>query len=378
MVYTQISPVFSRQVIDLDGPTIPPPSGSVSNLDNPPNGNHIAIPIIAVCAVISAICYLIRIYAKFVMKKVTASDYLTVIAFPLYWVYIYYSYCLSEKSGYLVHEWDIRLKDISAFSYVCWLATLLYLWIIALVKCAIMLEWTRIFAPEGTNTYLSWSWYATGAAISLLSIIIFIMDLVNCTPFSGNWDVLIPGRYCRFSIPAFGLASSTVNLTLELIPLILVQRVIWGLHMSWKKKLGVSVIFLIGITGCAASTVRLYYATQFYVSDDTSYFFSIMALCSLCETTCANLILCVPCAPKAVKGFKQTKSFATLRSYTTWSRGPGTNASSAARTENPFEVHVTNEIDSVSKRNENWIMMSSTGSGRDSAYSADSDRHRLV
>lgn len=109
-----------------------------------------------------------------------------------------------------------------------------------------MLEWTRIFAPEGTNTYLSWSWYATGAAISLLSIILFIMDLVNCTPFSGNWDVLIAGRQCRFSVPAFGLASSMVNLTLEIIPLVLVQKVIWGLHMSWKK-LGVSLIFLIGI-----------------------------------------------------------------------------------------------------------------------------------
>jgi hypothetical protein len=26
-----------------------------------------------------------------------------------------------------------------------------------------------------------------------------------------------------------------------------VQRVIWRLHMSWKKKLGVSLIFFIGI-----------------------------------------------------------------------------------------------------------------------------------
>jgi hypothetical protein len=73
------------------------------------------------------------------------------------------------------------------------------------------------------------------------------MDLVNCTPFEGNWNPLIPGRFCRFSIPAFGLASSTVNLVLELIPLILAQKVIWSLHASWRKKLGVSVIFLIGI-----------------------------------------------------------------------------------------------------------------------------------
>lgn len=74
MFSTALSSLFPRQAIDLDGPTIPPPSGSVSNFDSPPNGNHIAIPIIALCAGISAISYLIRFYAKCVMRKVNASD----------------------------------------------------------------------------------------------------------------------------------------------------------------------------------------------------------------------------------------------------------------------------------------------------------------
>lgn len=74
MPYNLFSTLFPRQGIDLDGPTIPPPSGSVSKFDHPPNGNHIAIPIITLCAVISAISYSIRFYAKCVMKKAAASD----------------------------------------------------------------------------------------------------------------------------------------------------------------------------------------------------------------------------------------------------------------------------------------------------------------
>lgn len=74
MLLLSLLPLLPRQAIDLDGPTIPPPSGSVSNFDSPPNGNHIAIPIIILCAVISAISYSIRIYAKYVMKKVNTSD----------------------------------------------------------------------------------------------------------------------------------------------------------------------------------------------------------------------------------------------------------------------------------------------------------------
>jgi hypothetical protein len=59
---------------DLNGPTIPPPPGSVSHLDNPPNFNYVAIPIITLCAVLSAISFLIRFYAKYLGKKINVAD----------------------------------------------------------------------------------------------------------------------------------------------------------------------------------------------------------------------------------------------------------------------------------------------------------------
>jgi hypothetical protein len=158
------------------------------------------------------------------------------------------------------------------------------------------------------------------------------MSMVNCTPFEANWDPLIPGGYCRFDVTDFGLASSTTNLVLDMIPLILVQKVIWGLKLSWQKKMGVSVVFLIGVayvsavsianslltfcrSGIVAGIVRVYFATQFYTSTDTSYFFSIMALCTLCETTCAHLILCVPFTPKAMASLQQTKAYTGIKKY---------------------------------------------------------------
>lgn len=116
-----------------------------------------------------------------------------------------------------------------------------------MIKCAILLEWTSIFAPQGKRDYFAWACYAACGAIASLSVIIFIMDLVNCTPFEANWNPLIPGAFCRFSIPEFGLASSVTDLTLDIIPLILAQKVIWGLRMSWRRKLGISAIFFVGI-----------------------------------------------------------------------------------------------------------------------------------
>lgn len=65
---------FRRADINLDGPTIPAPPGYVSILDNPPNGNHIAIPIITLCVVLSAFSFLLRFYAKFLAKKFNVAD----------------------------------------------------------------------------------------------------------------------------------------------------------------------------------------------------------------------------------------------------------------------------------------------------------------
>lgn len=204
--------------------------------------------------------------------------------------------------------------------------------IIALIKCAILLEWVDIFVSDRKRGYFAWACYITCGIVVTLSVILFVMSMVNCTPFEANWDPLIPGGYCRFDVTDFGLASSTTNLVLDVIPLILVQKVIWGLKLSWQKKMGVSVVFLIGVayvsavsianslltfcrSGIVAGIVRVYFATQFYTSTDTSYFFSIMALCTLCETTCAHLILCVPFTPKAMASLQQTKAYTGIKKY---------------------------------------------------------------
>ncbi|KAI0508463.1 hypothetical protein F5B22DRAFT_397823 [Xylaria bambusicola] len=346
-----LSSILSRQAPDLDGPSIPAPDGQIPQLDNPPNGNYIAIPFITVSVIVSALLFLIRFYAKYLSKRLTLSDYLTFFAFPIFWVYIYYSYSLSWTGGYLVHQWDIRLKDTAAFNLITFVATLLYVWNIALIKCAILLEWIEIFVPRGERNSFTWAAWATCFSFASLSLIIFILDLANCTPFEGNWNLLVPGRKCRFEVPQFVLAISTTNFILDLIPLILVQKVIWGLRLTWHKKLGVSFMFLTGLAAVAANAVRIYYASRFYVSNDVSYYFSILAISSLAETLAANLVLCVPFVPKGMLGLRQSKTYTVLRGYmTVKSDTTASNQSDA--------YYNSSELRPIRKPREHWFMSS--------------------
>jgi hypothetical protein len=119
--------------------------------------------------------------------------------------------------------------------------------LIALVRCAILLEWLNIFAPRGQSTYFTYVSYATCGAITALSLVLFIMSMANCTPFEANWNTLLPGAFCRFSVQKGVFATAVGNSVLDVVPLVLAQKVIWGLHLPWTKKLGVSLIFLVGL-----------------------------------------------------------------------------------------------------------------------------------
>lgn len=75
MSFSPSSSLFARQEMpDLNGPALAPPDGIEPNLINPWNGNHIAVPVISICVVLTAILYLIRFYAKYLGKKLNVAD----------------------------------------------------------------------------------------------------------------------------------------------------------------------------------------------------------------------------------------------------------------------------------------------------------------
>jgi hypothetical protein len=64
-------------VPNLNGPSGPPPPGVVPQLENPPNGNHIAVPVMCVCTILIVILYSIRFWAKWQTKKLNKADYVS-------------------------------------------------------------------------------------------------------------------------------------------------------------------------------------------------------------------------------------------------------------------------------------------------------------
>lgn len=126
-------------------------------------------------------------------------------------------------------------------------STVLYTLIVSLIKIAILTEWTHIFVPRGTRTYFWWSCKITTCVVAVWGVISFVVVNINCTPYEANWNALLPDRMCRYNFSALMLPSAVINFLLDLVPLILPHRIIWGLHLSTSQKLGVSLVFTAGL-----------------------------------------------------------------------------------------------------------------------------------
>lgn len=115
------------------------------------------------------------------------------------------------------------------------------------VKFAILLDWLRIFIPTGQRNVMYWTIH-----ILIWSNFIYytsgtFFEKLRCWPTRKIWDPFFVGGSCPINIEANNFASTVINLISDIAILIVPQWVIWRINTKKAKKLGVSLLFVIGI-----------------------------------------------------------------------------------------------------------------------------------
>ncbi|KAI0548248.1 hypothetical protein F4679DRAFT_551780 [Xylaria curta] len=288
----------------LNGPALPPPQASiVPDFENPPNMNTLVQAVTTVALAIVTFAIFIRAYVKiFIVKKLHLQDYL---AFGAYAAYIGYSYSLYRSTsgvGAFVHQWNILVRDLSEVLYTVQIAVNFYAVTLIFIKTSILLDWLYIFVPRGTRGTFFWTCYI----LIWFNIIFYssaeIAGNLSCRPFKRIWDKTIPGN-C-FNRTPLDLTTASVNLLCDLFILLAPQKVIWQLRLATTKKIGVSVVFAIGLLAVASAAARLVATVGYSTSPDVSYEISKVGLWSLAELTLGFLVFCVPSLPKLIQESK--------------------------------------------------------------------------
>jgi hypothetical protein len=124
----------------------------------------------------------------------------------------------------------------------------IYVVVLMLLKVAMLVEWSRILVPQNARRS-SFFWWGCMAMIALqTSACVGIVIALNfqCIPHKASWDFTITDKTC-YPLYNIQLGSGIIYLATDIIMFFMPHHLIWSLQLSWGKKLGVSIVFGLGL-----------------------------------------------------------------------------------------------------------------------------------
>lgn len=120
-----------------------------------------------------------------------------------------------------------------------------YCFVLLFAKTAILLEWVHLFVPRGTRNTFYWSARVMMVANILLYSSALIANFAGCQPLERFWNFWVSG-HC-VDRKARNIVTGSFNVILDVLILLLPQPVIWKLQMTSARKIGIFVVFSVGL-----------------------------------------------------------------------------------------------------------------------------------
>lgn len=116
-----------------------------------------------------------------------------------------------------------------------------------------------------------------------------------CTPIQSLWNTSIADSHCINIDLALHLFSG-INVVTDAIILILPMPLVWRMRTTFKRKMQISGVFLLGSVVTIVSIIRAYYAGKAVLgfNSDATYVSSYLYIWATAETGTGILAACLP------------------------------------------------------------------------------------
>ena len=131
--------------------------------------------------------------------------------------------------------------DRTAYQYT-YAQTIIYVIGLYFVKLSLLILLYRVF---GVNRYFRWANYAVVAFWTLYSVTDTFIVIFQCIPIHKAWAPEIDG-HC-INLIELGVSSGYINISTDLMILLLPIPMVWSLQLSVKNRLAIMSIFATGI-----------------------------------------------------------------------------------------------------------------------------------
>ncbi|KAH8901369.1 hypothetical protein GQ53DRAFT_674586 [Thozetella sp. PMI_491] len=145
---------------------------------------------------------------------------------------------------------------------------------------------------------------------------IFIVTWAGCQPFEANWNKQLPDYHC-VDLSALYTTQAALGATLDILILLSPIPAVWSLRLKTSKKIGLTVLFTVGIGICAISLIRLWFNSRpDYQNSHFTEFLAYTAILGNLEVALSILCACLPTYPTLFAPLTQKiKSALSTMSY---------------------------------------------------------------
>ncbi|TGJ81017.1 hypothetical protein E0Z10_g7735 [Xylaria hypoxylon] len=283
----------------------------------PPSSDDRAPGIVACCIaliVVPSIAVALRLWSRGVAASLTfwwddVAILVTLVfshaflALALYWTTI----------GLGKHSRTIPLELVNLNNTVNRVTLVFYSACILFLKFSALLLYARIFKSSPVFRRTLW---IVGVILTVWWAILTLVPWLFCHPIEKDLNVFLPG-VCDHPLSWY-YASALINAVADLVVLILPTPIIWKLQMTMRKKISISLVFLIGYVSAFLSFARFIIIVlnpsilNGGQGADPSWDLVPLLYLSLLEAPVAIIALCAPSISQLVSRAVEHGAFSSL------------------------------------------------------------------
>jgi hypothetical protein len=140
-------------------------------------------------------------------------------------------------------QWKVPFDHITSFGYYYYVIEVLYISHVATLKLSMLVFYLRIFPKKNIRRVI----LAPIAVTVVYGILFMVLAVFQCSPLSfiwTGWDGEDSGTCITYPII---WAQAAFSIALDFWMLALPVSQVIGLQLHWKKKLGVILMFAVGL-----------------------------------------------------------------------------------------------------------------------------------
>ncbi|KAE8356196.1 hypothetical protein BDV28DRAFT_165378 [Aspergillus coremiiformis] len=262
-----------------------------------------AIALVAVC---------VRLWARCVIQRRAGWDDLCTALAVIPVLALAVTFVLSsEVYGTSMHTWDNTLPNLLAQRQVALIMEILYVVGSGLVRISVLLFYRRIGSRSISRGFMIATWVSIGSLVGYILAFVGVL-FASCQPLHAFWDQIDPvwaatHAWQCFNEPVHIILATAIAIIQDAVVTTLPAVLCWNLRISFREKVALGSIFVVGYLTPVIAAVRIYFIVRlYYLTYDTSWTSWYCWMLAMME-----LLIAIACSslPAVRVFFKQYKPY---------------------------------------------------------------------